>query len=148
MAHEPKSRARLRAHCDEFHDDDGVDPREYFRPHRQPSKYDRKTRQLCQQVQQTLDQIFGGELRDELLDSLRVLSVASTASSTLLVTVVADLPPERFDRAQIEARLADLAGWLRSEVAGAITRKRAPLLVFHLLGCGGALPTSFPEQPR
>jgi|688.fasta_scaffold523830_2 ribosome-binding factor A len=148
MALEPKSRARLRAHCDELHDDDGVDPREYFRPQRQPSKYDRKTRQLCQQVQQTLDQIFGGELRDELLDSLRVLSVGSTASSTLLVTVVADLPPERFDRAQIEARLADLAGWLRSEVAGAITRKRAPLLVFHLLGCGGARPTSSPEEPR
>ena len=125
MAHEPKSLARLSAHCDEFHDDDGVDPREYFRPQRKPSKYDRKTRQLCQQVQQTLDQIFGGELRDELLDSLRVLSVSNTASSTLLVTVVADLPSEQFDRTRMESRLSELAGWLRSEVARAITRKRA-----------------------
>jgi ribosome-binding factor A len=148
MAHEPKSRARLRAHCDEFHDDDGVDPREYFRPQRKPSKYDRKTRQLCQQVQQTLDQIFGGELRDELLDSLRVVSVDSTASSTLLVTVVADLPPQQFDRARMESRLSELAGWLRSEVAGAITRKRAPLLMFHLLGCGGTSATSSQEEPR
>jgi ribosome-binding factor A len=146
MAHKPNPRARLRAHCEEFHDDDGVDPRQYFRPERKPSKYDRKTRQLCQQVQRTLDQIFGGELRDDLLDSLRIVSVTSTASSTLLVTVCADLPRERFDPARIEARLADLAGWLRSEVAASITRKRVPLLVFHLLGCGGMPPESRPES--
>ncbi|MFM8288144.1 MAG: ribosome-binding factor A [Planctomycetaceae bacterium] len=145
MAHKPDRRARVRAQCEELYDDDGVDPRQYFRPERKASKYDRKTRQLCQQVQRTLDQIFGGELRDDLLDSLRVVAVSSTASSSLLVTLCADLPPERFDPNQIEARLAEVAGWLRSEVARAITRKRTPLLVFHLLGRGG-LPPAPPTE--
>jgi len=35
-----------------------------------------------------------------------------------------------------------MAGRLRSEVAGAITRKRTPLLVFDLLGPQGELPAS------
>jgi len=28
------------------------------------------------------------------------------------------------------------------------SRKRAPLLMFHLLGCGGTSPTSLPEESR
>ncbi len=145
MAHARKQREQLRAHCGELHDDDGVDPRDFFRPDRQRTKLDRKTRQLCQQVQQTLDQIFGGELRDDLLDSLRIVSVTPSASSTLLVTVVADLPPDQYDRPQIEARLAERAGWLRSEVARSITRKRTPLLMFHLLGPSSACDATRPE---
>ena len=54
MAHARKQREQLRAHCGELHADDGVDPRDFFRPDRQRTKLDRKTRQLCQQVQQTL----------------------------------------------------------------------------------------------
>ncbi len=30
MAHDKQQRERLRALCGELHDDDGVDPREYF----------------------------------------------------------------------------------------------------------------------
>ena len=49
--------------------------------------------------------------------------------------------------AKIEARLADRAGWLRSEVARSITRKRTPLLMFHLLGPSSACDASRPEGP-
>jgi len=135
MAHDKRHSERLRALCGELHDDDGVDPREFFRPNRQRDKARHKSQQLCRQVQRTLDLVLSGETRDELLGALRIVSVTSSEdSSALVVTVVADVPPDRFDRAQIEARLAAMSGWLRSEVAAAITRRRTPLLVFHLLG--------------
>ncbi len=135
MAYDERRRERLRALCGELHDDDGVDPRKFFRSIRKNEKAGRKSRQLCRQVQKTLDQVFSGEMRDELLAGLRIVSVTSADdSSALVVTVVADVPPEQIDRAQIEARLAAISGRLRSEVAGSITRKRTPLLVFDLLG--------------
>jgi len=146
VAHNREERERLRALCGELHEDDGVDPRDDFRPGRKRHKTHRKTRQLCQQVQRTLDQIFCGEIRDDLLESLRIVSVTSTASSTLLVTVFADLPCGSFDRAEIEDRLVELSGWLRSEVARSITRKRTPLLAFHLLCPGGAPLADRPEE--
>ena len=147
MAHNERQRKRLRALCGELQDDDGVDPREFFQPIRKRDKARRKSKQLCRQVQKTLDLVFSGETRDELLGALRIVSVTSSPdSSALLVTVVADVPSDRFDRAQIEARLATVSGRLRSEVAGAITRKRAPLLVFHVLGPHSGLPAA-PELP-
>ena len=147
MAHDERQRERLRALCGELQDDDGVDPREFFQPIRKRDKARRKSKQLCRQVQKTLDLVFSGEMRDELLGDLRIVSVTSSAdSSALLVMVVADVPPDRFDRTQIEARLAEMSGRLRSEVAGAITRKRTPLLVFHLLAPESGLPAA-PEPP-
>jgi ribosome-binding factor A len=141
MAHDKRQRERLRALCGEPHDDDGVDPREFFQPGRKRDKAGRKSQQLCRQVQKTLDQVLSGETRDPLLGALRIVSVTSRAdSSALLVTVIADVSPDCFDRAQIEAHLAKMSGWLRSEVAAAITRKRTPILVFLVLGPQSGLP--------
>ncbi len=143
MAHDERQRERLRALCGELQDDDGVDPRDFFQPNRKRDKARRKSKQLCRQVQKTLDLVFSGETRDELLGDLRIVSVTSSEdSSALLVTVVADVPPDCFDRAEIEARLAKMSGRLRSEVAGAITRKRTPHLVFHLLAPQSRLPSA------
>jgi ribosome-binding factor A len=147
MAHDKRQRERLRALCGELQDDDGVDPRKFFQPIRKRDKARRKSQQLCRQVHKTLDLVFSGETHDELLGDLRIVSVTSSEdTSALLVAVVADVPPDRFDRAQIEARLAKMSGRLRSEVAGAITRKRTPLLVFHVLGPQSGLPAA-PELP-
>lgn len=141
MAHNERERARLRALCGELHDDDGVDPREFFRPIRKRDKASRKSQQLCRQVQKTLDLVFSGETHDELLAALRIVSVTSSADScALVVTLVADILTEQFNRDEIEARLAAMSGRLRSEVAATITRKRTPLLVFHLLGPQGDIP--------
>lgn len=139
MAHDDRQRERLRALCGEVHDDDGVDPRDFFQPTRKRDKDCRKAKQLCRQVEKTLDLIFSGEMHDDFLGGLHVVSVTSADSSALVVTVVADVPPEEFNRTEIEARLAKISGRLRSEVARAITRKRTPLLVFHVLGPGSGL---------
>jgi len=141
MAHEKSQRERLRALCGELHDDDGVDPREYFQPTRKRDKAGRKSKQLCRQAQKTLELVLSGETHDDLLGNLRIVSVtSSTDSAALVVTVVADTSPDRFDRAEIEGRLMKASGRLRSAVAGAITRKRTPLLIFHVLGPQSATP--------
>lgn len=98
-------------------------------------KEDRKAKQLCRQVADTLDLVLSGDCRDELLQSLHVVSVVPAPnSSRLLVTVSADLPAVEFDLRKILERLADQTGRLRSEVAASINRKRVPALVFHVVG--------------
>ncbi|QDT55363.1 ribosome-binding factor A [Caulifigura coniformis] len=134
MALHRRQREQLRALCGELHEDDGVDPRRYFRPARQRDQDHRKSRQLCRQVQRTLDLVLTGETRDELLASLKVVSVLpGRDASQLLVTVTADVPPDQFRREQIEAQLALVQGRLRSEIAAAITRKKTPVLTFQIL---------------
>jgi ribosome-binding factor A len=50
-----------------------------------------------------------------------------------VVTVQAAFPGEVIDPDAVHARIAAVMGKLRCEVAGAITRKRAPTLVFRIL---------------
>lgn len=138
-----RQRAQQRALCDELREDDGVDPRKFFQPDRNRNREHRKSRQLCRQVQRTLELVLTGEVRDDLLNGLRVVSITpGLDSSRLVVTVSTDLPFEQFDRREIEARLASLQGKLRSEVAAAITRKQTPLLTFQVLGPDAHAPLS------
>jgi ribosome-binding factor A len=98
-------------------------------------KDSRKAKQLCRQVAETLDLVLSGDSRDELLQSLHVLSVVPAPnSSRMLVTVSADLPPEDYNRRKILERLDEQTGRLRAEVAASIHRKRVPSLVFHVVG--------------
>ena len=135
MTLDKRTRERMLACCGQIHEDDGVDPREFFRTTRTHNKENRKARQLCRQVAETLALVLSGENADELLGSLCVESVAPAPdSSRLLVMLRADLPSERFDRAGLEERLAASRGRLRCEVAAAITRRRTPVLIFNVLG--------------
>ncbi|QEH32056.1 ribosome-binding factor A [Aquisphaera giovannonii] len=96
----------------------------------------RKALQLCHQVAETLDEVLA-ECADPLLQGLRVVDVEPAPdASRLLVTValeepVEDLPP--VDPRQIHHHLSRASGHLRSEVAGAITRKRTPMLVYRIV---------------
>jgi hypothetical protein len=76
MSLDKRKREQMLAHCDELRADDGVDPREYFKTGGQNRKRDqRKARQLCAQVRDTLDLVLSGDFDDELLRSLSVVSV-------------------------------------------------------------------------
>jgi ribosome-binding factor A len=117
----------------EISPEDGMDPRDFARKDR-PRKGDRKVRQLCSQVAETLSLVLSGECADDLLQSLHVVAVdPAPDASQLLVTVGAGCPGEMIDSDAALARLARMAGKLRCEVAAAITRKRAPKLVFRVL---------------
>jgi ribosome-binding factor A len=124
----------LTRYCAEVHQDDGHDPRYFFRKEHQPTKAGRKARQLCAQVADTLRLLFSGETSDEILQSLEVLDVSPAPSAAqLLVTVVPAAGAPALDEMQVRATLARARGWLRSEVATAITRKRAPRLAFRFI---------------
>jgi ribosome-binding factor A len=95
-------------------------------------RVDRKLLQLCQQVADTLAQVLGGECDDEMLRSLQVVSVTPAPDSSQLLVIVAPLlPGETLDPTMVLARLAAVAGRLRTEVAASITRRRAPRLMFQ-----------------
>jgi ribosome-binding factor A len=119
------SRKRLRSLCAEIHTDDGTDPRVFFRKGGSRDKPRHKARQLCRQVAESLDALLG---------ELAVVSVEPAPdAATLLVTVASRSSSPSVDPALILGWLDRASGWLRSEVASAITRKRAPLLIYRVV---------------
>ena len=127
-------REEIRKLCAEPSEEDGIDPRKLLKPGRKRKKAHHKSTQLCRQVQRTVDLILSGETGDDLLTNLRVDSVQVGIGTTcLLVTVIADVPPDQFDPVQIENRLRAVQGLLRREVATAITRRKTPTLRFQVL---------------
>ncbi|MBX3432371.1 MAG: ribosome-binding factor A [Pirellulales bacterium] len=134
MALDKRARDEMRTLCGEVHGDDGVDPRQFFQKRGRARDLTPKAEQLCRQAAETLSQLFGGEMGDDRLNCLRVESVQPAPdSSRLLVTVVADCAPGVFDRDAIDRQLQAAAGRLRTAVAEAITRRKAPSLVFVVL---------------
>ena len=91
---------------------------------------DRKTLQLCRQVQRALSLALAGDCADDLLRDVYVDSVLPMGGpGQLLVRVLA--PAEAgAPLADITARLAALTPRLRAIVAGEICRKRVPTLSF------------------
>jgi ribosome-binding factor A len=135
MALSKRARDKMLAHCDEIHEDDGVDPREFFKVGRQEDRQNRKAKQLCRQVAETLEQVLAGEVGDEHLRRLHVASVVPAPdASRLLVTVEVDCESAPADRESIELALAKVSGLLRTAVAAAITRRKAPSLSFCVRG--------------
>jgi ribosome-binding factor A len=133
MNRKRSSKKQIQSLCGEIHPDDGIDPTEFFRPTRKQTKNHRKAHQLCHQVAETLSLVLSGELGDELTD-LSVVSVAPAPdSSQLLVVVAPAVAGSVVDPDAAIARLETVAGRLRSEVAAAITRRRAPKLLFQFV---------------
>jgi ribosome-binding factor A len=89
---------------------------------------DRKTLQLCRQVQRAVMQALAGECGDDLLRDLSVESVnPAGGAGHLLVHVIV---PRAVSVAEVMNRLDDRSARLRSIVANSICRKRAPMLSF------------------
>ena len=116
--------------------DDGQDPRDFFKKENTARGQGRKTQQLCEQVSQTLQQVLG-EAADTRLQALQVVEVAPAPDAAQLLVLLAPMAGCDFDLMETEAALGRAASWLRSEVAAAIHRKRAPSLVFRVLPAAG-----------
>lgn len=90
----------------------------------------RKERQLCRQAQEAVSEGLAA-LDDGVLQDVWVMEVRPAPDASRLAVIVRagpGAPP-----AEVAARLEKVAGYLRSEVAAAITRKRAPTLTFHVV---------------
>lgn len=133
MNRKRSSKKQMQSLCGEIHSDDGVDPTEYFRPARKPNSNHRKAQQLCHQVADTLSLVLSGEFGEELQD-LRVVAVTPAPdASQLLVLVAPAVAGSNINPDVVIAKLAAVAGRLRGEVAAAITRRRAPKLLFQFV---------------
>jgi ribosome-binding factor A len=132
MNRKKPSRRQLESLCANVHPDDGIDPKEFFRPSRGRRPADRKTLQLCSQVADTLSLVLSGECADEFLQCLQVVAVrpAPDASQLLVLVSPSSVGPAP-DPVTVLERLAAASARLRAEVAGAIVRRRAPKLVFQ-----------------
>ena len=107
---------------------DGLDPR--FDDRDSGRKIvNRKALQLCGQVAETLAVALASSA-DEVLRDLLVESVVPAPSSMRLLVTLA--PPPDATLADVTDHLHRAAGWLRSEVARAITRRKTPELMFRL----------------
>ena len=117
--------------CGEVHPDDGVDPRDLFRSPTNRKVTNRKTLQLCSQVADTLNLVLSGECADEVLQSLHVVTVRPAPDASQLLVIVGPSSAQNLDPLVALEHLARANGRLRSEVAAAIVRKRAPQLMFQ-----------------
>lgn len=88
---------------------------------------------MCGQVRDALIAILPG-LADEALRELTVVSVEPAPhTGRLMVTVAVPRPADATDRTPVADRLTAAAGHLRTEVAAAVHRRRAPELAFQLV---------------
>ena len=90
---------------------------------------ERKERQLCRQVQEAISEALAS-LHDDILSEVWVCSVEPAPDASrlaILVRTSKDAPIEI-----VKERLTKIAGYLRTEVAAAITRKRVPVLTFEV----------------
>ncbi len=118
-------------------DDDLQCAEAFFRKTPNRPKCDRKLKQLCHQVQRAIDFALGGACTDPLLQDLVVESVVPSPDASRLTVFMYCAILNAHDQpsiAEILHRLDAARPLLRREVAAAITRKRAPELVFQIVG--------------
>jgi ribosome-binding factor A len=134
MELDKRQREELLAHCGALNEDDAIPPNELQERHCNARRLNRKARQLCQQVAETLSLVLSGEFDDEQLQSLLVVAVEPAPNAAqLLVTLQTDGPCNREQAEEISAKLEAVSGRLRCEVAASITRKRAPRLMYRIV---------------
>jgi ribosome-binding factor A len=131
MSNRERMLQRMRELCEELSPEDGIDPKLEKRRRAASARKEspRKTRQLCGQVARTLNLALGS-CNDPVLQQLMVQAVEPAPdASRLRVWVTCDSLAD-IDPGEAQSRLGAAAGWLRSQVAASIHRKKAPVLLF------------------
>ncbi len=117
---------------------DGLGPDEFFESSRRRS-CERKTHQLCAEVERTLVLLLAAESADVCLQDLYVEAVEPAPNASRLLVVLRPWSPDAsHDLKAVLARLGEVNGYWRAQVAAAINRKKVPDLVFQVLPAGGA----------
>jgi ribosome-binding factor A len=106
------------------------DSRSFFDRSSRSKRSSQKTAQLCRQVFRAVSLALG-ECGDDILRELTVVDVGPAPdASRLLVRVSVPAVGGEVALPDVLARLERAGGFLRRQVATAITRKRAPELLF------------------
>jgi ribosome-binding factor A len=143
MRHQRVSKKQVGSLCAEVGEGDGQDPhwraprrsrrRSSRRAHAAERRLERKAHQLCRQVAVTLDEVFA-ECGDSVLRGLHVVDVVPypDASRLLATVTLVDGRPKAIAPADVLKHLERASGHLRCEITAAVTRKRAPLLLYRV----------------
>ena len=126
-----RQRARARSLCADLHPDDGP-PARRRKETRDRACDDRKTMQLCAQVRRALHGVIPVP-SDPFFDGLIVETVEPDPDATRLRVVISVPPSSNRSLRDLKRRLADMTGFIRSQVAPQIHRKRVPLLTFDFI---------------
>lgn len=121
--------------ADELTLDDGQDPKQFFdrRTWNDRSRQaGRKALQLCEQVRVSLHGVLAA-CADDVVRDLQVLTVLPAPhSGRLQIAVAIPAVADAIDRETVQTRLRAVGGWIRSEVASAIHRRKVPELVWDV----------------
>jgi ribosome-binding factor A len=134
MKRESPSERDLVSLCREPGAEDGADPRKYFRSESNPSRA--RAVQLAGQVRRTLELVMAGESREPVLLDLTVRAVEPAPDCSHFIVVVTG----GVEESVALSALGRAASWLRTEVADAVHRRKAPLLTFRFLPEGEVRP--------
>lgn len=126
-----RRRPEARPLCADAHPDDGPSTRRR-KESRDDSSDDRKTMQLCAQVRRALHGVIPLP-GSSFFEGLVVEAVEADPDVTRLRVVVSVPPACAHPIPALKQRLTDMVGFIRSEVASQINRKRIPLLTFDLI---------------
>jgi ribosome-binding factor A len=129
---DPRLAPRRTGHGGRHHSSSGPGPGLGFGPQGRP--VDRKACQLCRQVAVTLDEVLA-DCGDSVLQNLYVVDVTPFPDASRLMVAVASVDGKTERELGPEVVLEHLqhaSGHLRCEVAAAVTRKRAPVLIYRL----------------
>ena len=95
---------------------------------------DRKTLQLCRQIERSLSLVLAGELNDDRVRDLLILSVVPAPhSSHVLVTLQAPEPLMQEELWKLDEILAQYKGQLREAIAADIHRRKTPDLTLRVV---------------
>ena len=120
--------------CGKLHEDDGVDPRTYFKTKRN-RKENRKTKQLCRQVARTVNLCLN-DCDDPIVQAMFLVAVQPAPdSSCLLLHLECDVDDFDFEVAMLAIR--QQTARLQFEISRSIHRKRVPNLTYSVSMSGG-----------
>lgn len=126
-----RKRAEARSLCADPHSDDGP-PKSRRKESRDDSSDDRKTMQLCAQVRRALHGVIPLPGLSAF-EGVVVEAVQPDPDASRLRVVISVPPSCGQPISSLKQRLIDRVGFIRSEVASQIHRKRVPLLTFELI---------------
>jgi ribosome-binding factor A len=120
----------LKPFAAELSGEDGSNAKEFHtRPWNKPRQASRKGQQFCSQVKDVLRSVFAG-CADPVLQQLTVVLVQPAPHTGRLLVLVSSST----DASEIvKASLMRAAGFLRTELATAVSRRSVPELVFEVL---------------
>ena len=120
--------------CGEIRSGDGVNPRYDSRGSgRKSGGY--KLNQMCKEARKVLSSIFQGETVEPILSWLQIANVEIEGEGQFLTVTITNCEKDLdLCEEEVKLALARAKGYLRTEIAQTINRKRIPMLKFKYIG--------------